>query len=210
MSNFPALLSAAGSELIPFHVHGSAEVSSPFGDMTIAGITMADGGLIRTAASGARVELAGRDPSQVDCYSAAGTSQIPALFRGVYTGGRQMAVADSGTRDVTSADFALSLSDWKAGDADNIIFSLGPGEGASLLRMTADGKLYMADDTDSYLTHYAADSWGVWMGGTPILYLSAGGVHVPTSLTIASKSVSFGANDSAGAGYRLLRIPNAD
>jgi hypothetical protein len=76
------------------------------------------------------------------------------------------------------------------------------GAGAASLTLPATGRLYLDGGGNTYIDESAADNVRVVAGGNANLTINS------TTITVNGQDVSFGANDSGGTGYRLLRVPN--
>jgi hypothetical protein len=70
------------------------------------------------------------------------------------------------------------------------------------VKLTATKKFYFDGGTNTYAVESSADVLSLVAGGNANLTVTA------TGITITGQPVSFGANDSAGSGYRLVKVPN--
>jgi hypothetical protein len=125
-------------------------------------------------------------------------------------------VIGSGYRNSVTAVYSqLHLWDWDVGDPNTVVFELaahvvGDPDPDRLVSFSLTPSIIFSGDDDSYLAYGGADNWHFFMGGHEVLDLSHDQANLcATTVQLYSQTVSFGANDSAGAGYRHVRVPNA-
>lgn len=127
------------------------------------------------------------------------------------TSGRKYLTVDQGTAPTEVFLWYDDGTNWY--EADYLRNSGGALTGDLTITDTTGPQLKVAYDGSNYMTVSVASSGATSIsvsGGTRSLTLNAfAGVSIPVALTLAGGLVSYGANDSGGAGFRTVLVPNA-
>ena len=111
-----------------------------------------------------------------------------------------------------AAWYRARLDLWETVGADDMAVALrvvDPALAQVQFGLSMSGHLFFNADSNSYLAYVGADNWAFYMGGVKVLDLTSTHVDASAGLEIAGEAVTFGANDTGGAGFRLVKVPNA-
>lgn len=145
-----------------------------------------------------------------------GTHYTPAEYRyNLRLVTPQRGRASGGSYVDMSQETSLRVTDFHSTHdaADATLFAIEKWLGVTAqgfyLGLTANYRLYLGADYDTYLQWVGADNWAFYVGGHKVLDLTHNAANLSAAtVQIQDQTVTFGANDSAVAGYRHVMVPN--
>ena len=188
MSNWPALLTGVADEQEPIPSQVFGQVVADTGvlkNLTVNGtITLGAGGVFRTAPSGQRVEMAEGLHDRLNLYQdGADAGAGPGYVLAENGGAGPWMYFQSPYDDAAPVPVVLMLYAMAGDPHASLMGDLDPD---------SDNAYDLGDATSTWRALYAY-----------AIYDEAGNLRLDTS------TMSFGANDSGGAGLRAVCVPNA-
>ena len=175
---------------LPGHEHDAGDITGRYGKITVGQVTLTGGGVIRTAPSGQRVEIQETSADRIAFWAGSGhAGEQPGQI-----------YADS--------------------NSDGHFLTVGsPYDTAAGLRAYLNLFAHATAPFGRVGAHLQPNDDNTWNLGSssPVLFwkaLYAMGVYAANiydesgNLRLDLNTVSYGANDSGGAGYKVVRVPN--